>query len=178
MAETTASSGVQRPGAVIPLLTLTLASLALAVHQAPTVSGALSGWWTGHLSHWSWSHLGWDVGVFLVLGAVVEARHGRATLAAVVAVGVALGGAVGGLVHPALHAYRGLSAVDTALFAYLLASSPWLALLALKLAVEAWLGRALFAGELAPGVVVAVGAHLGGAVGGVLCAYGARAARS
>ncbi len=155
-----------------PALTAALAAVAVGVHGAPTVTAALSGWWTGHLSHWSTGHLLWDLVVFVLLGAVVELRHGRAALAAVIAAGVALGGAAGALVHPDLTAYRGLSAVDTALFAFLLASarSPWLALLALKLAVEAWLGGPLFASDMGPGVSLAIGAHLGGAVAGVLCA--------
>ena len=155
-----------------PALTAASAVVALGVHGTPGASAALSGWWTGHLSHWSTGHLLWDLVVFVLLGAVVEARHGRATLAAVIAAGVALGGLVGHLLHhPDLATYRGLSAVDTALFAFVLARSPWLALLTAKLAVETWLGRPLFAADMGPGVTLAVGAHLGGALAGLTVAW-------
>jgi rhomboid family GlyGly-CTERM serine protease len=70
---------------------------------------------TGHFSHWSPSHLGYDVLAFVILGAICE-RRGRG-LFATVAVATALAVSLFLLaIRPEVGLYRGLSAIDSALW--------------------------------------------------------------
>lgn len=75
---------------------------------------------TGHLVHSTAQHLGWDLAVFVALGAVIERTSRRGFLAIVLASTVAIS-AVVYLVRPDVDVYRGLSGVDSALFAWMLA---------------------------------------------------------
>jgi rhomboid family GlyGly-CTERM serine protease len=78
-------------------------------------------WWrilTGHLAHFGFEHLVWDAGVFAVLGVICERRHRTATLACLGAATVLIPAATWLLV-PEITTYRGLSGLDTALFALL-----------------------------------------------------------
>ena len=74
--------------------------------------------WTGHLCHFGFEHLGWDLVTFCFLGALCcrnDQKHipllilGSATL---ISAGVFL-------LHPEMRLYRGLSGIDSALFVYL-----------------------------------------------------------
>lgn len=109
---------------------------------------------TGHLTHWSVDHLLWDLLVFLALAVLLPPRR-LWTLMAATAVAVSLGVF---LLHPEIAAYRGLSGLDSALFAALaldLALHPrrlerglgWLALSLFigKIVAEILGGQALFA---------------------------------
>lgn len=113
----------------IPLLTLGLAAVAIAIHFIPGAAGtlqfdraaALREPWrvcTAHFTHFDTNHLVWDLGVWLVLGAMCE-RVSRVRFASIVAAAsVAIGGAVWWW-QPQFQTYRGLSGLDFALFGIL-----------------------------------------------------------
>ncbi len=122
------SHSLRRAGRTLyasPLLTL----FAVAVFVVPGADIALryvgdaapSDTWrfvTSHWVHWSFEHLLWSGGAFLLLGLVCEAR-GRTrflatTLAAALAIPLALR-----LAQPGLEQYGGLSGLDSALFGLL-----------------------------------------------------------
>ncbi|MGH0034615.1 MAG: rhombosortase [Myxococcota bacterium] len=143
---------------------------------------------TGHFVHWSTAHRVWDAGVFFALAAVCE-RQGRLRLLA--GVGLAgLGVSLGVLaLQPELDRYAGLSGIVCSLSAWLVLDwmaaqwrlgrrrGVWLGMagagaFALKLGFEWATGTALFAGELAPGVVPVPLAHLLGAGLGLLLGAG------
>jgi len=78
-------------------------------------------WWrvvSGQLTHFGLDHLAWDAGVFLVLGAMCERRNRTGTLACLGIATVLIPAAVW-LLLPEMTTYRGLSGLDTALFALL-----------------------------------------------------------
>ena len=70
----------------LPWLTLTLGALALLIHWLPELAaaleyrrdglaaGGLHRLLGGHLTHWSATHLAYDLAAFLVLGIAVEGR--------------------------------------------------------------------------------------------------------
>lgn len=106
-------------------LTLMLSLLTLLLQCFPTLQQQLqfageSGWWSvvsSHFVHWSWSHLFWDLLVFLVVGALLEIHLGSARL-----LGLIFGATIAGtgalvIFEPALVPYRGLSGVSIALCA-------------------------------------------------------------
>lgn len=96
-----------------------------------------------HLIHWSAEHFFWDIGMFVLLAGFCERWWPRAcylTLA-VSAIAIPLAVAIG---HPEITSYRGLSGLDTGLFA-LLATR----LLIGSLAARDRVGGFLFAGMLA-----------------------------
>ena len=111
----------------IPVLTLSLASLAIASHLLPAAAGWLEfsrdaldrgALWrlaTGHLTHFNAEHLQWDVVVFLLLGSIMECwcRRSFAAILGLAAIAVSL--AVW-LLQPQFATYRGLSGLDSALF--------------------------------------------------------------
>lgn len=112
----------------LPWLTLFVAAVALAIHLVPVLAPALEyqreglargelhrlAW--GHLTHWSPTHLAYDLAAFLVLGILVESLS-RARWAIAV-VGTALvSSLLLWLLRPEIATYRGLSAIDSALFA-------------------------------------------------------------
>jgi rhomboid family GlyGly-CTERM serine protease len=70
---------------------------------------------TGHFSHWSLSHLGYDLFAFVILGAICERRDRR--LFVTVSVAAALAVSLFLLAFCAdVELYRGLSAIDSALW--------------------------------------------------------------
>lgn len=73
---------------------------------------------TGHLVHWNFDHLFWDLSVFVVLGALCERRSRKGFLACVFGSAAAISLYL--LVAlPELPIYRGLSGIDTGLFVLL-----------------------------------------------------------
>jgi rhomboid family GlyGly-CTERM serine protease len=68
--------------------------------------------------HFSWNHLAWDLAVFFVLGAMCEMR-GRSRYALMLITSSILIPIVISVAHPELSAYRGLSGIDSGLFALL-----------------------------------------------------------
>lgn len=80
---------------------------------------ALGEWWrivTGHLTHFDANHLAWDVGALLVLGTLCETASRRRTAMALGLASVAISAAVWAF-QPQFESYRGLSGLDSALFA-------------------------------------------------------------
>ncbi|MFT3830697.1 MAG: rhombosortase [Opitutaceae bacterium] len=119
--------GASRARCRLPFLTLALSLAALAVWALPGVAAALQfdraalgagEWWrfvTGHWAHWSGEHLAWDLVVFAVFGAMLEARSRRGLAVVVAGAALAISGAVA-LGARSLAFYRGLSGIDSALF--------------------------------------------------------------
>lgn len=179
----------------LPWLTLTLAALALLIHPLPELADALEydrgriaaggahRLLAGHLTHWSAAHLGYDLAAFLVLGIAVETRS-RGRWAVAVGATAVISSALLWLLRPEISHYRGLSAIDSALFAAFATGlvgsalrarrgplAPRLAALALpalllaKMLYEAATGTALFAPVA--GVRVLPELHLVGALVGL-----------
>lgn len=110
-------------------VTLPLSVLALAIWLAPgaaewlqfdpvrVISGELWRAFTCHLTHWSPSHLLWDVAALALLGRMCERRSPERLLACLASAAIVIPAAVG-LFHPGM-LYRGLSGLDSALFALL-----------------------------------------------------------
>lgn len=171
----------------VPWQTLTLATAAAAASTGPAARAALwlptDGWgaqpWrvlTCHLVHHDPTHLLWDLGGFVVLGAALELRCAR-SFTWTVGLGAVVVGVAMGVLLPDQGVFGGLSGLDVALFAAL----AWrlvadggadrrvgLAMggaLAAKLGWELASGGVLFAGS--EGVVHAPLAHLVGALVGL-----------
>lgn len=179
-------------------LTLAVAATAVAVALVP---GAAAAWqydraliatgqpWrllTGHLTHWSANHAFWDVLMLLMLGILLEPRGRGRLLLLLLGSAAAISLSLWTL-QPDLATYRGLSGLDTALFAFLavrlladtrrrgnarraLLPAMLLAGFAAKLACESATGAALFADARAAGFTVVPLAHLVGAAAGAALA--------
>jgi rhomboid family GlyGly-CTERM serine protease len=157
----------------LPMITLTIAAVALLIGnmgftakllQYDRVAIAAGEWWraiTGHLTHWSTDHLLWDVAVFATLGFLCE-REGRRRFAGCTAASTVLITAGIWFILPNLETYRGLSGIDSALFALLAGSFlrdaiaqrrwNWVAGIAVPLA--GFLGKTFF--EIATGTTLFV----------------------
>jgi rhomboid family GlyGly-CTERM serine protease len=113
----------------LPFLTFALGAYAWVVFASPSLTSelefsrdALAGgelWrlFTGHLTHFSAEHLRWDLLVFVALGALVELRS-RAHFVCCVVGGALLISLGVWWLQPQFVTYRGLSGIDSALFAY------------------------------------------------------------
>jgi len=118
------------PGAWFTPLTWLFAIAAVAIaftpilpelleFDAPAIRGGeLWRFLTGHFTHWNLDHLCWDLSVFVVLGALCERRGRGAFLACVLGSAGAIS-LYALLALPELPVYRGLSGIDTGLFALL-----------------------------------------------------------
>ena len=134
---------------------------------------------TASLVHWSWDQLLWDGIVFAALGLVAAkawpARFHFAVFASAIAIPIVIHVGVRDVMT-----YRGLSGIDSALFALVAlrlakqTRSPvfWLCLIgfAAKIGFEAATGSTVFVRELAPGVSAMPLAHVIGAAIGALAA--------
>ena len=155
----------------LPLWTLLLCGCALiapvvgagAVLQYDRGALATGQWWraaTGHLAHWSADHLFWDAATFAALGLLAELRSRTRFLLCAAGSAVVISAGLWFL-RPDVELYRGLSGIDSALFALVAAgllrdsvvtrrrltaavASAALAGLGLKLAWELSTGNALF----------------------------------
>lgn len=177
----------------IPFLSAGVAAFTLGVWMLPgagevlqyerdaIISGEVWRPISGHFTHWTASHVFWDLVAFAVLGPLVECRSRALFARTVLASAAAISTGVWFLA-PTFEAYRGLSGVDSALFGAVVA---WIA--GDGIARRTWRGAmpALAAGvvfavrtvcEVASGVPVFVGvdaaftslpiAHLLGALTG------------
>ena len=177
-----------------PLTTLLLAccfaahglsalSVALQFDRDAIAGGQLWRVATGHLTHWNGEHFFWDAVIFAPMGWLAESQSRRryfvCLLGALLAIGAALW-----FLRPDVQAYRGLSGLDTALFAMLgsrllvekLRARQWgwvcgatilLAALAAKLAYECLTGGLLFVDPRAAGFMPIPLAHIAGAAIGI-----------
>lgn len=108
---------------IMPALVLLAALLIQCIPQAPEhLQWDRARWehepWrvvTGHLCHWSWPHLGWDVSALVILS-VVTSRLAPSRILATLVVSSLLITAEVTLLQTAFVTYRGLSGLDSALF--------------------------------------------------------------
>lgn len=179
----------------LPILTLLIACAALGIHVIPGAAAALQldraavgdgEFWrilTCHLTHVDVSHLVWNVVVFVALGWRLERRDpGRFRFVLGVAI-LAIPPAII-LLLPDLDLYRGLSGLDSALFAMLAVDLirsglkrrrpgavvlPALLVLAFiaKIAWEAHAGTTVFVDSGAAALIPVPLAHLVGAAAGM-----------
>lgn len=173
----------------LPWVTLGLSLLAVAIYLAPggaeglelSRAGLRNGeLWRlvgGHLAHWSRDHLVWDVATFAGVGVLCEMRSRRDTVLvlALAAPAISLGVLAA---YPELASYRGLSALDIALYVLLAAQiggrlgAGLATLLVGKLAFEGWTGSALFVPPPPGSVALVPVAHgVGGLVAGLFVAW-------
>jgi rhomboid family GlyGly-CTERM serine protease len=145
---------------------------------------------TGHWTHWSPSHLAWDLAAFLALGIACVRRRPQATAWTLMVGSIAIGAAVW-FGQPQFSTYRGMSGLDAALFGLLAVdllmgtrlhavragiAAILLCFLA-KLDFEMMSGRAFFVDSAAAGFVPVPLAHaVGAAVGGVVALFSRGAA--
>lgn len=111
-----------------PTATLLLAAVAVGLGLASAGGSSIASvlqwdrgihgeWWriaTSQLTHWSWSHLGWDAATVLLVGSWCEWRYPTRTRWCLLASLVLIPLAVTWL-DPALTTFRGLSGIATAL---------------------------------------------------------------
>lgn len=156
--------------------TVALSGLALLLFSCPSLAPLLElqsagGGWLNpltclgcHFLHWSAEHLFWDLGMFAVTGYLCERAGQRAFLCTLGIAAMAIPCLVAWY-HPELRTYRGLSGLDTALFA-LFISRAWLQSARLSEPVQFWgclglwlamFGKSLF--ELTTGQVLFVKAE-------------------
>jgi rhomboid family GlyGly-CTERM serine protease len=138
-----------------------------------------------HLLHWSWDHFLWDAAVFVAAGVLCE-RRWRARFHAVLAASAVLIPLLVAVSHPELLCYRGLSGLDSALFALAAgrvfveeaAARRWLPMAAagiavagqfVKIAMEVQAGETLFVNDMSFTPVPL--AHLTGALLGTGAAF-------
>lgn len=185
----------------LPLLTLALATSAILIHCVPAAIDALTYdrtaiaggqvWrlWSGHLTHWSWNQLVWDLIPFAVLGGYCEWRSRARWFWLMVTAPFAVSLAVW-LLAPGIPVYRGLSAIDSAFYALALGcllnrrsgqtigSDKWIAILAgagflAKILYELLTGGSVFV--VSGGLFVALPlTHLIGFLTGLLVSAAAR----
>ncbi len=171
------------------MLAVTVAAVPGAAEQFELDRALItSGQWyrllSGHFTHFGGSHLGWDVITLLVLGSVASLLNARRTVWAIAlsAVVIPLAILIG---QPELEVYRGLSGIDSALFAllatlllkravrdrrFVLAGLIQIAIIGFfaKTAYEFLTGGAVFVDTLAVGFVAVPLAHAAGAVCGAV----------
>jgi rhomboid family GlyGly-CTERM serine protease len=139
---------------------------------------------TGHLAHWNIDHVLWDTVAFVALGVLCERIHRRRFLYCTLGAAVAISAAVWCLL-PSMSLYRGLSGIDSALFALLAVQvlrDAWprrnwtIAGVAIgaglafagKVAYETYSGTTLFVDSPAAGMTPVPLAHIVGCLVGLL----------
>jgi membrane associated rhomboid family serine protease len=136
---------------------------------------------TCHFLHWSVHHFVWDAIAFVALGIACARRDLAATLMTLAVAILVIPLAVTAFA-PEVAVYRGLSGLDSALFAFLvvqlrsrIAVVFGVAFLA-KILFELTTGTAFFATNLGEGIVAVPVAHIAGAIVGAIAATLARCA--
>jgi rhomboid family GlyGly-CTERM serine protease len=141
--------------------------------------------WTGHLIHFGWPHFIADVGLFLILGRLLEWQHPWLSRFALVTMPVVISVTVYWF-DPMMTRYGGLSAVNLGLLLFLACKGWqkswidwfWPAVLAIyigEIVLEATKGHGHGGGMIQfddPSVRVATVAHIAGAIFGVLAWLG------
>jgi rhomboid family GlyGly-CTERM serine protease len=143
---------------------------------------------TGHLTHWNFEHIQWDLLMFVVLEAVCEMRSPR-RMWMCTALSAALVSTVVFFWFPEVTAYRGLSGIDTALFTLLsldllrdalrqrtpamaLATGGLLVGFVVKTGYEAATGHAMFVDQHAAGFDLLIWDHIVAGITGAIVAFG------
>jgi rhomboid family GlyGly-CTERM serine protease len=130
---------------------------------------------TCHFLHWSVQHFVWDAIAFVALGVACAKRDLAATLMTLAAAILVIPLAVTAFA-PEVAVYRGLSGLDSALFAFLLVQLRSRAALLFaiafvaKIVFEMTTGAAFFATNMGEGVVAVPVAHVAGAIVGTITA--------
>jgi rhomboid family GlyGly-CTERM serine protease len=180
-------------------MTLAMTLAAIAVWFSPSAAIFLqydryalaAGQWhrllTCQWTHFSWSHFLWDTGAFALLGSICELRSRGKFVMCVVVSAVLIPAAIW-IFQPHVEIFRGLSGIDSALFALLaidmlrsqtrpggrvgLAAGIGLllALSLVKIAIEVVTGKTVFVDSAAAGMTPLPLAHLLGAIAGIFCA--------
>ena len=152
----------------------------LVYNRTATAQGEIWRIWTGQLVHFGWPHLLADVGLFLVLGWLMERKYNTQTYIALVGMPLAIVAALY-IGDPDLVRYGGLSGVDFGLLVFLALQGWqrnwidwfWPAVLAIyigELVYETTLGHGQGGGVIRfndPSIHVATMAHVGGGLFGV-----------
>ncbi len=90
-------------------------------HREAILPVRIFDWMTGHLVHWSWNHLLWDLAAFLALALVAirlsPDRFAISLLAAALVIPLEIA-----LNQPQIDTYRGLSGIDSAIFGLIVAA--------------------------------------------------------
>ncbi len=154
-------------------LTLMMAALAAALIDGSMLELQRGGdvWRivTCHFTHFTYEQLAWDALAFLALGIACE-RQGSSVFRATLLASVVLIPLAVLAFDPRIDTYRGLSGIDSALFALLIVSTRNVVLGVLfvaKIAFELMTGSAVFAGDEFAVVPVA---HIAGAIIGAMAA--------
>lgn len=182
-----------------PWVTVSLSVAAFALHGSPEIAaaiqhergavaaGELYRIFTCHWTHFSLDHLLWDALAFLALGALAERASRPRFLACLAASALAIPLAVLAL-EPGIQVYRGLSGLDSALFALagvtilrdrlasgdrLLAAGIAVAFLGFgaKIAYECLTGSTFFVDSVSSSMVPVPAAHVIGAIVGTAAAW-------
>ena len=141
--------------------------------------------WTGHLIHFGWPHFIADVGLFVILGRLLEWQHPWLSRTALITMPAVIS-AAGYWFDPAMTRYGGLSAVNVGLLLFLACNGWqkswvdwfWPAVLVIyvgEIILEATKGHGHGGGMIQfddPSVRVATVAHIGGSLFGVLAWLG------
>lgn len=182
------------PARRLPVFTTVVALLAVLISADPSVASSMQfdraavvrgEMWrvvTCHLTHWTTDHLVWDVLTFAVLGVIAERANRRRFAACLIASAVAVPLSVASA-RPELTIYRGLSGIDSALFALVLtevfrsgvagrvlATVAGVAM-ASKIGFEWFTGQTLFVDAAAGEFTPVPTAHVVGAVAGWIAGW-------
>jgi len=135
---------------------------------------------TCHFTHWSYEQLAWDALAFLLLAWVCERRNRVAFHATLLASAIVIPLAVLAFA-PNVIAYRGLSGLDSALFAMLIieARRSRIAMLCgiafvAKIVFELTTGSLVFVTHMGEGVAPVPIAHIAGAIVGAVTTFALR----
>jgi rhomboid family GlyGly-CTERM serine protease len=165
-----------------------------SLERAAVEAGELWRLLTGHLTHWSIEHLGWDLLVFAAVGIMLERGGERAlflrcTLSSAILISLAVW-----FLQPEMASYRGLSGIDCALVTVLATSLLRRALAAgrrglaigvaavllaylLKISYELATGQTVFVDIESSGFDPVPLAHVVGGAVGIVCAITNRKGR-
>jgi len=190
---------LERAVSGLPAASLLLFVFAVAVSALPGFAGSLQydrdaivrcEVWrlvTSHFTHWSGDHLFWDAMAFAVLGWLCE-RNGVGSFLRCIGLSVLLIPLTLWFALPQMATYRGLSGIDSALFALLAArgvreaasDKNWLKLglvgivsvgFAAKIGFELFTGTTLFVDSAATGLIPVPLAHVVGGIVGIACGF-------
>jgi rhomboid family GlyGly-CTERM serine protease len=150
---------------------------ALLFNRPEILQGQLWRLWTAHVLHFGWSHLCWNLLVFIIAAGWIERLSRRALLGLILLSPPIISGGL--LIScPSLAIYAGLSGMDTALIAFLGISSlrqkanrtglVLLGILLMKIGAEFVSDSSLFAGFNDPGIQSVPLSHLVGMLAGIL----------
>jgi len=141
--------------------------------------GSLFGYLTGHLTHWSWNHLIWDLTTFIALSYTALRFMPERFLLCLLIAGFVIPLEIA-LNQPQFETYRGLSGIDSALLGLTLVGlwksqnkARGIALITLvaftcKTIYELTTGDSLFVEQAEQNFIPAISAHLSGFLTGLM----------